>query len=150
MEYPRMTTRRWMSVIFALSIALWLGATAIHVINDRQGQRLEHLWERHHSPEPGSVYNSGHPAPFWPRYWRRVFGQPWPGTYTSDPSVETESRYGRLVVTIAAPLLGDTPVPVGNLIPKSHPAIQLISEYNDKYLPRHWKKDADGLWFHVP
>ena len=99
MRSPRMTTRRWMVVTAAISIALWLGLTADRVIGDRQSQRLSHLWERRGTFEPGSVYSSGHPAPFWPRYWRRLFGQPWPGTYVCDPNLEGESKFGRLVAT---------------------------------------------------
>jgi hypothetical protein len=135
-----------MAVIVALSIAFWLSVTAYRVVSDRQSQRICHLWERHAIFGPGSVYNSGHPAPFWPRYWRRLFGQPWLGTYACDPSAESYSRFGRLAATVSAPSLGDDLTPVHGRIPENHSGNRLIAEYYSKYVPQHWKKDADGIW----
>jgi hypothetical protein len=146
MRFPRMTTQRWMAVTAATAVALWLGTTAFRVKNDRGSQWISHLWERYGSLQPGSIYNSQHEAPFWPRYWRRLLGQPWPGTYACDPSAESSGRYGRLVVTIAAPSLRNEVRPIKGRLPKSHQGNRAAYEYSRSYIPKHWKKDADGQW----
>jgi hypothetical protein len=139
-----MTTRRWMAVIAANSIALWLGITADRVNHDyRKSGRVYHLWERRGVFEPGSLFNSQHPAPFWPRYWRRLFGQTWPGSYACDQCIETHNRYGRLALTIAIPL--DNPN-LKVLSPDAHHANRALSQYYKEYVPRHWNKHADGEW----
>ena len=149
MRFPRMTTQRWMAVTAIIAIVLWLSITAYRVKHDTQTAWIFHFWERYGSITPGSIYNSQHPAPFWPRYWRRLVGQPWPGTYACDPSTEASSKWGRSAVTVTAPLpeSGRQPLrsPVARL-PASHHGNRALSVYFKEYLPRHWKKDADGDW----
>jgi hypothetical protein len=102
MRLPRMTTRRWMSVIAFFALSLWLGLVASRVGTDPRGKWVFHLWERHGSIEPGSVFNSQHPVPFWPRYWRALLGQPWPDSYVCDEGcTRTWDRVGRIVVTVS-------------------------------------------------
>ena len=78
-----MTTRRWMSVVVGAAVTLWMGTAAYRVRFDPSCEFIHHLWER--SDTPGgtlrSIIGTGHPAPFWPQYWRRLLGKPWPGTY---------------------------------------------------------------------
>jgi hypothetical protein len=144
MRFPRMTTQRLMAVTAATAVALWLGIAALRVHNDSESKWIYHLWERFGSIQPGSVYNSQHRAPFWPRYWRRLLGQPWPGTYSCDPSTESPGWNGRLAVTVT--YSEDEPRPTNGRLPDSHHYNLASREYNNKYLPMHWKKDADGQW----
>jgi hypothetical protein len=150
--FPRMTTRRWLAITAIVAIGLWLGVTAKAVINDHQSERLYHLWERFECLEPGSIYNSGHKAPFWPRYWRRLLGRPWPGTYVCDHSGDPNRRVGRLVVSVSEPsytFMGDL-LRSGKPLPPNYHGNQAYFEYYQEYVPRHWKKDADGIWTRSP
>lgn len=148
MRFPRMTTRRWMIVTAGTSIALWLSVTAYRVKTDGESEWLFHLWERHDSHSPESVFSSSHQAPFWPRYWRRLFGQPWPGTYVCDHSLESESRWGRLATTVTASTAelrgeikrGNGRPPVFDRWSRSR------AEYRNEYVPKHWRKSVDGIW----
>jgi hypothetical protein len=146
MRFPRMTTRRWMAVTAATSIALWLVIAAHRVKNDSESKWIFHLWERYGSIQPGSVYGSQHRAPFWPRYWRRLFGQPWPGNYACDPRTEYNGRWARIVVTVAASTSEVEEGPIRGRPPDSYYANRASHEYSKKYLPQHWIKGANGEW----
>ncbi len=65
MRLPRMTTRRWMLVIALFALSLWLGLAAYRVGTDPRGKWIYHLWERHGSIEPGSIFNTQHSVPIW-------------------------------------------------------------------------------------
>jgi hypothetical protein len=144
MPFARMTTRQWMAVTAATAVALWLGIAGYRVKNDSEW--IFHLWERFGSIQPGSLYNSQHPAPFWPRYWRKLVGQPWPGSYACDPSTESSGWNGRLAVTLTVPYSALDERPVRGRLSDSHYANRASHEYSKKYLPRHWKKDTNGQW----
>ena len=144
-----------MALIVFLSGVLWLVVTADHVRNDRETGYLHHVWEREGSLWPGSVSYSQHPAPFWPRYWRRLLHQPWPGSYVCDPR-EGYQRFARCAVTKAGPPMPGT----GNFRTPSRIDTETLrrefrdwqrrmgldSAYRKEYVPRHWKKLNDDEW----
>ena len=127
----RMTTRRWMLVISVLALSMRLGVAAYRVRTDPRGQWLYHLWERHGLEEYHATFNSQHPVPFWPRYWRRLLGRPWPGSYVCDEGcTKSWERVGRIVVTVPYdPVEARRSAPDGRLDP-SHPVAVALSEYN--------------------
>lgn len=80
----RWLTTRWLMVMVAAAgLIFWLSATAFNVYRDRETYYLFHYYpwmgtDPIHGPHERF---SGHAAPFWPRYWRRLLGLPWPGSY---------------------------------------------------------------------
>jgi hypothetical protein len=131
MQARRMTTRRWMIVVSVVATSMWLGVITSRVRNDPRGQGLYHLWERHGSEEYHSVFNSQHPSPFWPRYWRTMLGRPWPGSYVCDEGcTKTWDRVGRIVVTVPYnPMASTKTTPDGRIDP-SDPIAVADSKYN--------------------
>lgn len=82
MRLPRVrfTVRRLMVAVAVVGVAAWLTITAVRVANDPNGGGMRHLRMRIDTRE---LVTQGHPVEgaFWPRYWRRLLGQPWPGSY---------------------------------------------------------------------
>ena len=68
-----------------VGVATWLTITAARVVSDPNGDGMCHLRMRIDTRE---LVTQGHPIQgvFWPRYWRRLLGQPWPGTYVCSPA----------------------------------------------------------------
>jgi hypothetical protein len=86
-----------MIAVAAAALFAWLSMTAIRVLNDQAHGGLVHM-------QPDENASSGfsfvwHPAPFWPRYWRRVIGQMWPGSYACPCEAWTD-RPDRAVTVI--------------------------------------------------
>jgi len=75
---PRLTIRLAMVSIAGVAAALWLAVTAIRVRDDPHTAWLAHACESANGYDFTVV---SHPAPFWPRYWRRLLARPWPGHY---------------------------------------------------------------------
>jgi hypothetical protein len=77
----RLSLRRMMALVALAAVATWLGGAAVRVMDDRRyGSILHHR----HRPGECCGFVLFEPAPFWPRYWRRLLGQPWPGSYACD------------------------------------------------------------------
>jgi hypothetical protein len=130
-KLPRMTTRRWMFAIAFFALSLWLGLVAYRVGTGPGGKWVFHLWERHGFIEPGSVFNSQHSVPFWPRYWRALLGQPWPGSYVCDEAcTKTWERVGRIVVTVPYDTIGGIKTTPDGRIDPSDPIAVADGVYN--------------------
>ncbi len=142
MRLPRMTTRRWMLVIAFFALSLWLGLAAYRVGTDPRGKWIYHLWERHGSIEPGSIFNTQHSVPIWPRYWRALLGQPWPGSYICDEQcTKTWERVGRIVVTVPYdPMAPTKTTPDGRIDPSDQVAVA-DREYNRLIEAREKRKE---------
>jgi len=83
MPRVRITTRRMMLLVALASVLACLAGVAIRVRDDPDGRWLYHV--RADSPDPHSGSTDiGHAAPIWPRYWRRLLGRPWPGSFACD------------------------------------------------------------------
>ena len=84
MRLPRMTTRRWMLVVVVVAVATRALTVAWGMGTDTRVRYVYHIWVRKDSPfdeldRPQASTRCY--APFWSRYWRKVLGQSWPGTY---------------------------------------------------------------------
>jgi hypothetical protein len=75
MRLPRTTTRRWLAVIASLALGMWISRALGSTLPLRP-----HLLP---SPTiPGAFEYSDCPyRPFWPKFWRILLGQPWPGNF---------------------------------------------------------------------
>jgi hypothetical protein len=84
-----------MIVVVALAaIAAWLLVTADRVRRDPQGEQMSHLRLGRDTAE---VVVHTHPIQgvFWSRYWRRLLGQPWPGSFVCPSCRERYERAER-------------------------------------------------------
>lgn len=93
--------------VAAAALVVWLGLALYRVTTDRTGGGLYHVWEHPVSGRYHSISLSSHPAPFWPRYWRKLLGQPWPGTYVCAKHrspLPNGPRAGKIVVTVPGDL----------------------------------------------
>lgn len=79
------TVGRMMVAVAVVGVAAWLTITASRVINDPDGDVISHLRMR---TDTRGLVTQTHPigGVFWPRYWRRLLGQPWPGSYVCPPA----------------------------------------------------------------
>jgi hypothetical protein len=105
------------------TLFFWLFLTAFRVGHDLPGQTIHHLWQDHlwqggasrpPGPGPSALMATGdfvvttHPltgfAGFWPRYWRRLLGQPWPGSFRCPdcPWEKDERFFGRKLIASSA------------------------------------------------
>src|SRR4051812_42672672 len=75
MSLPRFRLRTLMIAVAVVAVASYSAITANRVRVDVQGRWLYHLWERRGLEGYHRDYGSMHPAPFWPRYWRRLLGR---------------------------------------------------------------------------
>jgi hypothetical protein len=93
MRLPRVQFKvRWMMILVALAtVAAWLLVTADRVRLDPQAEQMSHL--RLYRDTAKLVVQT-HPIQgvFWPRYWRRLLGQPWPGTFVCPSCRERYER----------------------------------------------------------
>lgn len=73
-QHP-MTVQRLMFVAAVVALSIWLTVPAIRILCDAKGD--------HHVDWCAEVPSrkSFHVTPFWPRYWRLLWGRPWPGDY---------------------------------------------------------------------
>lgn len=82
MTFPRvrLSVRRMMIVVAATGVASWLSATAVYVARDPRGGQMSHLRQYQ---DTGEIIVETHvlTGDFWPRYWRRLMGHPWPGSF---------------------------------------------------------------------
>ena len=82
MRFPRFRiTIRWMMIgVAILGVFAWLTITAVSVVRDPNAESMSHLRQRR---DTGELIVYSHPTrgTFWPRYWRRLLGRPWPGNY---------------------------------------------------------------------
>lgn len=90
MRLTRMTTRRLMIAVAAVAVLLHMGITAIHVESRPEYRWVAHIWECKNqvSIGPQRVAFTECRAPFWPKYWRRLLGRPWPGTFQCECHAE--------------------------------------------------------------
>ncbi len=82
MRLPRLrfTIRAVIIVVAIAAVAAWLLVTADRVRRDPHAEEMSHLRLCRDTAE---VVVHTHPIQgvFWPRYWRRLLGQPWPGSF---------------------------------------------------------------------
>jgi hypothetical protein len=80
-----------MIVVAVLAVAAWLSATAVLVARDPHAEQMSHLRQRR---DTGDLVVQTHviTGTFWPRYWRRLLGQPWPGSYVCPSCRERHER----------------------------------------------------------
>jgi hypothetical protein len=78
-----------MAVVAGAAVGLWMIAVVYRVQAATHKEDLFHLWVRKDLLMPKdrpeglrrSFLGTTCCSPFWPRYWRKLLGQPWPGTY---------------------------------------------------------------------
>ena len=72
-----------MVVVAGTAVGMWTIAVVYRVQDDAHSKCIYHLWVRKDSTEElhRSMRGTVCSAPFWPRYWRTLLGQPWPGSY---------------------------------------------------------------------
>lgn len=87
MHPSRTSIRRLMMIVAVASVLLWMGSTAYYVGYDRGCHWIIHDWERRDSP---GITTTPCVAPFWPQYWRRLLGRPWPGTFRCECANEDQ------------------------------------------------------------
>jgi hypothetical protein len=78
------------AVVFA-GVAAWLIITAVRVACDPNAEQMSHLRQYR---DTGEVVVQSYPirGVFWPRYWRRLVGRPWPGSYACPSCRERYER----------------------------------------------------------
>lgn len=88
---PRLTIRQMMVGVALVGVTAWLITTAVRVARDPNAESMVHLRQYR---DTGEVVVHAHPIVrvFWPRYWRRVLGQPWPGSYACPSCRERYER----------------------------------------------------------
>jgi hypothetical protein len=101
----RLTVRRLMVVVAIAALPAWLAIGAIRVVSDPEGSTLHHfwIWRAVEYAPPHLAHMSECRAPFWPRYWRSILGEPWPGTYRcpcGESGPITEVPVGRLTLVM--------------------------------------------------
>jgi hypothetical protein len=79
-----------MIVVAVVSVLLHTALTAFHVGYDLECRWVSHVWERTDDPGDGDrrTTTTVCVAPFWPQYWRRLLGRPWPGAFRCECSKE--------------------------------------------------------------
>jgi len=135
MRLPRMTTRRWMRVVVGAAVVMWMATVAYRVQVDPQSRYIHHLWgERKDSPEGlrRSITSTLCHAPFWPLYWRRLLGQPWPGTYRcrcDDPRYAINGAVSQFYTLIGSrPGSSDSVEPINALLREYSQAHRTLEE----------------------
>jgi hypothetical protein len=132
MRLPRMTTRRWIIVVMATAVVMWMAVIAYRVENDSSTRYVHHLWVRKDIPEglPRWTVGTVCVPPFWSQYWRRLLGQTWPDTYTchcADPRYAVNGATSQFF-----DLVGSRAGPSDSLEPMS----ALLDAYNKRQRDR--------------
>ncbi len=70
---PRISIRQIMAIILLIAVMLRLGIPAFEVFTTKE----YHVHQGVGPTKGSAVAQSGIPAPFWPRYWKRLMGQHW-------------------------------------------------------------------------
>jgi hypothetical protein len=70
---PRISIRQLLAFVTVIAVILWLGIPAIEVYRYKE----YHVHQGTGSTKGSVVAQGGIPAPFWPRYWKRLAGRPW-------------------------------------------------------------------------
>jgi hypothetical protein len=80
-----------MIVVAVVGVAAWLAITAVLVVQDPNAEQMRHLRQQ---VDTGEYVVQAHPiiGVFWPRYWRRLLGRPWPGSYVCPSCRENYER----------------------------------------------------------
>jgi hypothetical protein len=69
----RLSVRALMALVLLAGLVLWLTISALEVYSAKDF----HMHTFVNSGPPPSFAGWNRPAPFWPRYARRLFGRPW-------------------------------------------------------------------------
>jgi hypothetical protein len=87
----RLTIRLMIIVVAMAAVAAWLLVTADRVRHDPHAEEMSHLRLCRDTAE---VVVQTHPIQgvFWSRYWRRLLGQPWPGSFICPSCRERYER----------------------------------------------------------
>ena len=73
-----MSTRRLMQVVGLAAVGLWVGIALFRTLPVEP-----HLLPSKGLPLPGVYdYTQCPYRPYWAKFWARLLGQPWPGSYT--------------------------------------------------------------------
>jgi hypothetical protein len=99
MRLPRMTTRQMMIWTLVVGLGLWTGSACYRELTEPSRSWLYHMTKG----RLNTLTVDQHPAPFWPRYWRRLLGRPWPDTYVCPDGCKMGRYAGRYVRTVAVP-----------------------------------------------
>jgi hypothetical protein len=77
LHWIRFTVRRMMALTSVAGLGLWIGLACYRELVEQDRSWLYHVAVN----DQGASLAYQHAVPFWPRYWRRLIGRPWPGTY---------------------------------------------------------------------
>jgi hypothetical protein len=119
----QMTTRWCIAAVAGAAVGMWMIAVVYRVQAASHKEDLFHLWVRKDLSRPedragglrGSLLGTSCCADFWPRYWRRLLGQPWPGTYRCrcvasedaiDPAAPKGANNAAIAITQTYRLVG--------------------------------------------
>jgi hypothetical protein len=100
---PRFSIRGFMIALAIGTIGLWAIGTAVSVAFDRGTEWIYHRWERHVAEGYHAPFLTQHSISFWPRYWRKLLGLSWPGSYDCGCKASSTSRYAKLVSSSTGP-----------------------------------------------
>jgi hypothetical protein len=80
-----------MLLVATVAVVTWMSITALAVAHDSKAKFIYHLRQNR---DTGEVFVDGHLTTdtFWPRYWRRLLGRPWPGSYVCPSCRERQER----------------------------------------------------------
>jgi hypothetical protein len=95
MRFPRFRIRTLMIAVAGAGLVFWLILAADQIRREPNASTLCHLGR---FLDNGESFTYGHASSrwiFWSKYWRKVLGQPWPGSFACPCKAELEKTFGR-------------------------------------------------------
>lgn len=92
---PRFTLRSAMVLVACAGVAGWLLLAAERVRTEPGSGTVCHLGRYRDNGEPFAYGHGSSPRVFWSKYWRKVLGRPWPGSFACPCKSEFERDFGR-------------------------------------------------------
>jgi hypothetical protein len=98
---PQFTVRRMMIIVALCAVVAWLLLAAIQIEREPNSQTLCHLRRFTDNGERIAFGHGSTAWTFWSKYWRRVLGLPWPGSFVCPCKAEFEKKSQRSTVDLA-------------------------------------------------
>jgi hypothetical protein len=90
-----------MALVAGVGVITWLLIAADQIRREPGSSTLCHLRRYSDNGEPFAYGHASTPWISWSKYWRKVLGLPWPGTFVCPCKEEFERGKGRKTVDLA-------------------------------------------------
>ena len=87
-QWCKLPIRTLMAFVLVAGVAVWLSLSAYEVYSAKD----VHMHTFVETSEPPSLAGWNRPAPFWPRYARRLLGRPWRRQPLCEPTAGVEEE----------------------------------------------------------